>query len=173
MTRLEAQRTALVVIDLMERIVELPLEPRSGEEVVLASLGLATAFREAGAPVVLVRVERPGVDEQPPGSELVEGLEREGDLVIVKRTVGAFHGTGLDGELRARGIDTLVVAGIATNMGVESTARAASDHGYELHFAEDAMSALSGAEHEAAVTLTLPRFGTVAPAAELVKALWS
>ncbi|MGW3245645.1 isochorismatase family protein [Streptomyces sp. NPDC001070] len=173
MTRLDPQRTALVVIDLMDRIVELPLAPRSGEEVVLASLGLAAAFREAGSPVVLVRVERPGVDEQPPGSELVEGLEREGDILIVKRSVGAFHDTGLDGELRARGVGTLVLAGIATNMGVESTARAAADHGYGLYFAEDAMTALTEAEHEAAVTLGLPRFGNIAPAAELAKALWS
>ncbi|MFF3564917.1 isochorismatase family protein [Streptomyces sp. NPDC002574] len=173
MTRLDPQRTALVVIDLMDRIVGLPLAPHSGQEVVAASSALATAFRKAGAPVFLVRVERPGVDEQPPGSDLVAGLAEDGDTVVVKRTVGAFHRTGLDELLRGQGIDTLVLCGIATNMGVESTARAAADHDYELHFAEDAMAALTAEEHSAAVAQDLPRFGKVATAAGLAAALWN
>ena len=164
---LDPARSALVLVDLMDRIVALPLEPRKGTEVLSAAEELATAFRSAGAAVVLVRVERPGVAEQPPGSGLVAGLARDGDLEVVKRTIGGFQGTGLDGLLRDRGINTLVFGGIATNLGVESTARAAGDLGYDLVFVEDAMAALTAAEHDASVRLDFPRLGTVVTAAEV------
>ncbi|WP_328478079.1 isochorismatase family protein [Streptomyces sp. NBC_00377] len=160
-------RSALVLVDLMDRIVALPLEPHKGTEVLAAAEELAAAFRSAGALVVLVRVERPGVTDQPPGSGLVQGLLQEGDLEIVKRTIGAFQGTGLDDRLRERGVTTLVFGGIATNLGVESTARAAGDLGYDLVFVEDAMSALTAAEHEASVKLDFPRLGTVTRAADV------
>ncbi|MEV6949450.1 isochorismatase family protein [Streptomyces sp. NPDC051172] len=158
---LDPARSALVLVDLMDRIVALPLEPRKGTEVLSAAEELATVFRSAGATVVLVRVERPGVAEQPPGSGLVAGLARDGDLEVVKRTIGGFQGTGLDDLLRDRGVGTLVFGGIATNLGVESTARAAGDLGYDLVFVEDAMAALTAAEHDASVRLDFPRLGTV------------
>lgn len=167
MTEIDPQRTALVIVDLMERIVALPLAPRSGDEVAERSVELARAFRKAGAPVAVVRVERPGVVEQPPGSALLEGVAEPGDIEVVKGAVGAFHGTGLDARLRERGVRTLVLTGIATNLGVESTARAAADHGYELVFVEDAMSALTEAEHRASVTLDMPRLGTVVTGRDL------
>ncbi len=167
MTEIDPRRTALVLVDLMERVVALPLAPRPGDEVAEKAAELARAFRKAGAPVVVVRVERPGVAEQPPGSGLLPGVAEPGDIEVVKRTVGAFHGTGLDDRLRAHGVRTLVLAGIATNLGVESTARAAADHGYELVFVEDAMSALTAEEHRASVTLDMPRLGTVVTAARL------
>ncbi|MFC8195388.1 isochorismatase family protein [Streptomyces sp. NPDC060006] len=164
---LDPARTALVLVDLMDRIAGLPLEPRKGTEVVSVAAELAAAFREVGAPVVLVRVERPGVPEQPPGSGLVAGVGADGDIEIVKRTIGGFQGTGLDERLRERGITTVVFGGIATNLGVESTARAAGDLGYDLVFVEDAMSALTGPEHEASVKLDFPRLGTVVAASEV------
>ncbi|MGW7407732.1 isochorismatase family protein [Streptomyces sp. NPDC054833] len=158
---LDPARTALVLVDLMDRIVALPLEPRKGTEVLVAAQELADAFRSAGALVVLIRVERPAVAEQPPGSGLVAGLLRDGDLEIVKRTIGAFQGTDLDAGLRQRGITTLVFGGIATNLGVESTARAAHDLGYDLVFVESAMAAFTTPEHEASVRLDFPRLGAV------------
>lgn len=164
---LDPARSALVLVDLMDRIVALPLEPRKGTEVLVVSEELATAFRSAGAPVVLIRVERPGVAEQPSGSGLVAGLARDGDVEIVKRTIGGFQGTGLDDRLRELGVTTLVFGGIATNLGVESTARAAGDLGYDLVFVEDAMAAFTAAEHEASVRLDFPRLGSVVRAAEL------
>jgi nicotinamidase-related amidase len=164
---LDPARTALVLVDLMDRIVALPLAPRKGTEVLLTAQELADSFRAAGALVVLVRVERPGIAEQPSGSGLVQGLAREGDVEIVKRTIGAFQGTGLDDRLRERGVTTLVFAGIATNLGVESSARAAGDLGYDLVFVEDAMAALTGPEHEASVKLDFPRLGTVVRAADV------
>lgn len=153
--------SALILIDLMPRIVALPLAPYSGDEVLARCKELADAFRAAGRPVVLVRVDRPNVSEQPPGSGFAEGLVRPGDVQVVKRTVGAFQGTDLDERLRERGVDTLVFGGLVTTMGVESTARAASDLGYEVEFVADAMSAFAADEHELALTRTFPRFGKV------------
>ncbi|MFF3888539.1 isochorismatase family protein [Streptomyces sp. NPDC001914] len=164
---LDPARTALVLVDLMERIVALPLEPNKGTEVLATSEELAETFRKAGALVVLIRVERSGVAEQPPGSGLVPGLVAEGDLEIVKRTIGGFQGTGLDERLREHGVSTLVFGGIATNLGVESTARAAVDLGYDLVFVEDAMAAFTAAEHDASVRLDFPRLGTVVTAGEV------
>ncbi|CAG7619778.1 isochorismatase family protein [Actinacidiphila bryophytorum] len=164
---LDPARTALVTIDLMDRILALPLAPLPGPAVLAAALDLAAVFRKAGAPVVAVRAQRPGAAEQPAGSDLAEGVVQDGDLVVVKHTVGAFQDTGLHERLRELGVDTLVMAGVATNLGVESTARAAADLGYRLVFAEDAMSGLTAAEHRAAVSLDFPRFGTVVTAAEV------
>ncbi|MFI9827797.1 isochorismatase family protein [Streptomyces sp. NPDC051913] len=164
---LDPARSALVLVDLMDRIVALSLEPRKGAEVLTTAQELAGAFRAAGAHVALVRVERPGVSEQPPGSGLVAGLAAAGDIEVVKRTIGGFQGTGLDERLRERGVTTLVFGGIATNLGVESTARAAGDLGYDLVFVEDAMAALTAAEHDASVRLDFPRLGTVVRAAEV------
>ena len=164
---LDPERTALVLVDLMDRIVALPLEPYKGPEVLAVAEELAGVFRSAGALVVLIRVERPGIVEQPAGSGLADGLFREGDLEIVKRTIGGFQGTGLEERLRERGVDTLVFGGIATNLGVESTARAAGDLGHQLVFVEDAMSALTAAEHQASVKLDFPRLGLVVAAGEV------
>lgn len=164
---LDPARTALVLVDLMDRIVALPLEPRKGTELLAVAQELTASFRSAGALVVLVRVERPGAAEQPSGSGLVPGLLKEGDVEIVKRTIGGFQGTALDERLREHGVTTLVFGGIATNLGVESTARAAGDLGYDLVFVEDAMAAFTAAEHEASVKLDFPRLGSVVRAADV------
>ncbi|MDH6139537.1 nicotinamidase-related amidase [Kitasatospora sp. GP30] len=158
--------SALILVDLMPRLIALPLAPHSGDEVLTRCCELAESFRASGRPVVLVRVERPNVNEQPPGSDFADGLVQDGDVVVVKRTIGAFYGTGLDEQLRALGVDTVVLAGLVTTMGVESTARAAADHGYQLEFVADAMSGLAADEHEFAVQRTFPRFGEVRQAAD-------
>lgn len=145
----------------MPRIIALPLAPHTGDEVLARCRQLAAAFRAKDQPVVLVRVERPGVAEQPPGSELADGLAEPGDVVVVKRTIGAFHGTDLHARLQAAGATTVVLGGLVTTMGVESTARAASDHGYDLEFVHDAMSGLAADEHQFAVERIFPRFGAV------------
>ncbi len=151
----------------MPRLLSTDLQPRPGAAVLEAALALADGARKAGAPVVAIRVERPNVDQQPPGSELTAALAKVADAVVVKRSIGGFYGTELNEVLQGFGAAALVMAGIMTNLGVESTARAASDHGYELMFVEDAMSALTAAEHEASVNLNLPRFGAVVGSAEL------
>jgi nicotinamidase-related amidase len=156
-----AATRALVLVDLMPRMIDLALAPYSGELVLERCRRLAHAFRRAGDPVVLVRVERLGVTEQPHGSELATGLEQEGDVVLVKRSIGAFATTDLHAWLQARGVSTVVIGGIATTMGVESTARTAVDLGYLVEFVEDAMTGLAGDEHRWAIERVFPRLGTV------------
>src|SRR5690349_13772358 len=169
---LVAGRTALIAVDLMPRIVELDMGPHRGVDVVARTAELARALRTAGGTVVVVRVERPDVVEQPPGSGFVpEMAPRDGDIEVVKRTIGAFYDTGLAERLRERGVDTVIMAGLATTMGVESTARAAADHGFEVVFAADAMSGMTAAEHEHALAVTLPRFGDVRDTEQLLAQL--
>lgn len=153
----------------MPRLLDLPVTPHSGADVLDRSLHLAEAFRAAGRPVVLIRVDRPGVAGQPPGSGFAEGLVQPGDLTLIKSSIGAFATTDLDARLRDAGATTLVFGGLMTNLGVESTARVASDLDYDLEFVEDAMTALTAEEHEFAVRVTFPRFGKVTASADYLQ----
>jgi len=149
---------------------------------------LADAFRENDMPVFLVHVcpspdgkdaLRPMTDAStsfqtppPDWADIVPELgPKPGDFVITKHQWGAFYGTELDLEFRRRGIATIVLCGIATNLGVESTARFAYEYGYNQIFAEDAMSAISAEEHVLAVSKIFPRIGRVRTTAEIVAAL--
>lgn len=85
--------------------------------------------------------------------------------------MGAFYGTDLDLQLRRRGLKTIVLCGIATEFGVESTARDAYERGYEQVFAEDAMTGRSAESHANSVTHVFPRMGRVRSTAEIVAAL--
>ena len=169
MINLDAATTALVLIDLQKGIVSRAVAPHSGSDVLKTSIELAGRFRLAGATVVLVNVGfspdfkdtlRQPVDQPPaipPGGypagfmKLADGLAQSGDLRITKRQWGAFHGTELDLQLRRRGIQTIVLGGIATHAGVESTARQAWENGYAVVLAEDATSGISAEMHEFAI----------------------
>ena len=96
---------------------------------------------------------------------------KPGDLVITKHQWGAFYRTELELELRRRGLTTIVLCGIATNIGVESTARFAFEYGYHQVFVEDAMSALSAEEHMTTVTKIFPRIGLVRKTKEILAGL--
>ncbi|MGH3388913.1 MAG: isochorismatase family protein [Actinomadura sp.] len=169
---IDPQQTALVAIDLQIRTVGLQTAPRTGADVVRQTMRLTDAFRHKDGHVVIVQAWRPGEDQQPAGSELVsEMLPRPGDLLITKHTWGAFHETGLHAELRKRGVTTLVLTGIATNFGVESTARAAAELGYRLVLVEDAMAGLDADAHTFAITTIFPHLGTVCSTDELLAAL--
>jgi nicotinamidase-related amidase len=184
MISLDPKTTALVVIDLQIGIVATPMAPRSGAAVVDCAKILAAKFRAAGAAVIWVRVEfakdfadapRQQVDEpmrargalSADWSELVDGLAAPGDLMIVKRQWGAFYGTELDLQLRRRGIKTIVLGGVATNFGVESTARQAWEKGYELVIAEDACASRSAEMHDFAVNTVFPRLSRVTKSEEI------
>ena len=93
------------------------------------------------------------------------------DIVITKRQWGAFYGTELDLQLRRRGIDTIVLCGISTNVGVESTARDAFERGYQQVFVEDAMAAREADEHAHTVRTLFPRIGRVRSTEEVLAAL--
>ena len=166
MSKIDPATSALVLIDLQERIVALPTTPYSGEEVVANALRLRDAFHKAGAPVVIVKVSRP---DNPPGNELV--FEPGDDKIVTKYTIGGFAGTDLDEFLRGAGVRTVFFGGIATEFGVESTLRAASDHGYDTVAVSDAMTALSDISHENAITKIFPRLGTVVTTGEALAGL--
>jgi nicotinamidase-related amidase len=166
MTKIEAATSALVLVDLQERIVTLPTTPYTGEEVVANALRLRTAFREAGAPVVIVKVSRP---DNPPGNELV--FDAQDDKIVTKYTIGGFANTDLDEYLRGKGVRTAYFGGIATEFGVESTLRAAADHGYDTVAVSDAMTALADISHENAITKIFPRLGTVVTTDEVLAGL--
>lgn len=181
-------RTALVVIDLQAGVVARPVQPYTGAEVVTRTAELAEAFRSHGLPVVLVRVSFaadwgdlvPGRTEvAPSGGALPEGWDvivaqlagHPGDITVTKRNWGAFHGTGLDVQLRRRGVTQIVLTGIATSIGVESTARAAHEHGYHVTLATDAMSDLDPEAHRNSVERIFPRLGETGTTAEVLELL--
>lgn len=185
---LNGPTTALVLIDLQRGIVARPAAPHSSADVVQRAAKLAEAFRRHGSLVVLVRVVyaqdnadrlMPQADAAPPvaplppdfGEILPEIGPRPGDLVITKKQWGAFYGTELDLQLRRRGIHTIVLGGIATNFGVESTARDAWERNYELVFVEDAISALTAEAHQFAMTTIFPRLGRVRSSVEVLAAM--
>ena len=189
MENLDPATCALVVIDLQRGIAASQTAPRPAEQVVQNAAELARAQREGGGLVVLVRVTprpdgrdalHPASDVSPPQgttrppewAELVPELAgHPEDLVITKRQWGAFYGTELDLQLRRRGIRTILLCGISTCFGVESTARNAYERGYEQVFVEDAMAARSAAEHEHTMTRIFPRIGRVRSTAEVATAL--
>lgn len=158
----------------MPRIIALDTAPLSGREVLARCAALAKATRSVGGLVVNVRVERPGVEIQPEGSGFAPEVDPQpGDVEIVKGAVGAFGRSPLDRELQTRGIETLVLAGIATNFGVESTGRAADDLGYGTIYITDAMTGLHRDAHDFAVSYVFPRFGTLCTGTEYIAALSS
>lgn len=184
MPSLDPATTALVLIDLQNGIVGMDLAPRSGGEVVETAKALADRFRTAGTPVILVHVsfadglappqavDQPLPTTTPPAdwSELVEGVEQDGDIVVRKHHWGAFTGTDLDLILRRRGVKTIVLGGIATNFGVESTARSAWEHGYDVVLVEDACTSASAEAHAFAVKTIFPRISRVVQSGDVTLA---
>ena len=187
---LDCKRTALVLIDLQQGIAGMPVEPHSGKEVIANAVALADSFRKNGGLVVLVRVSSVGdgkdmlhpLSDTPafrPASARAEGWDKivpelgpkPGDLLITKHQWGAFYGTELDLQLRRRGIETIVIGGISTNIGVESTARDAFERGYQQIFVEDMMAGMSAEAHTFAVTTIFPRIGRVRQTNEVFAAL--
>ncbi|HXR39503.1 MAG TPA: hydrolase [Terracidiphilus sp.] len=186
---LDPRQTAIVVIDLQKGILGIPGAPHSMASVVANSVRLLNEARRAGARPVLVHVGgaadgadrlRPTADQAmrstgampPDWSELLPELDQQpGDIVILKRQWGAFYGTDLDLQLRRRGITTIVLCGVASEFGVESTARDAFERGYEQVFAEDAMAGVTAESHANAVTRIFPRLGRVRSTDEIVAAL--
>jgi nicotinamidase-related amidase len=181
MPSLDPKTTALVLIDLQNGIVGMDLAPREGSAVVETAKALADRFRQAGAPVILVHVSfadglsppqnvdaAMGSSNPPAGwSDFVEGVEKDGDVVVLKHHWGAFTGTDLDLILRRRGVRTIVLGGIATNFGVESTARSAWEHGYDIVLAEDACTSASAEAHAFAVKTIFPRISRVVQVADV------
>jgi nicotinamidase-related amidase len=105
-------------------------------------------------------------------ADFVPGLgPKENDIVIEKKQWGAFYGTGLELQLRRRKIDTIVLSGISTTYGVESTARFAYEFGFQQIFAEDAMASMSEESHNSTINFVFKRIGLVRKTAEILKSL--
>ena len=176
-------RTALIIIDLQKGIVSLPLvHPVS--DVVKNARALADAFRAHRLPVVLVNVagRAPGRTEQarhlgdlPAGwTELIPELNQQStDQTITKHTPGAFARTRLEERLRDRGVTQVVLAGISTSSGVESTARQAYELGFHVTLAIDAMTDASMDSHIHSLTKIFPRLGESGTTQEVLSLLES
>ncbi|UQO39072.1 hydrolase [Burkholderia cepacia] len=179
---------ALVAIDLQNGIVSLPVVPYSGAQVVAKTVELATAFRALKLPVIYVHTSyqpdggvalkvRTDASSAPPNldpewSAFAPALGvGPSDIVVTKHQWGAFTGTDLDVQLRRRGITDIVLTGIATNIGVESTARQAYENNYNVVVVSDAVSTSSTDAQTFALTQIFPKLGQVAATADVEAAL--
>jgi nicotinamidase-related amidase len=162
-------KAALVVIDLQKGIVSLPAVHPIGDVVKHAS-ALANAFRRRNLPVVLVNVDSgaPGRTERarrmtefPAGwTDLVPELNRQPqDHLVTKQTWGAFTNTDLEAHLKTLGVTQVVIAGVSTSAGVESTARHAYELGFNVALATDAMTDMNPDAHDNSITRIFPKLG--------------
>jgi nicotinamidase-related amidase len=170
---------ALVVIDLQKGLAGYPTAPHSVAEVVAKSARLARAFREKGLPVVLVNVTggapgrteqpRPAADRAADWAELMSELGAEdSDVRVTKRTWGAFPHTDLEAKLRDAGVTQIVLTGIATSIGVETTAREAYALGFNVTLPTDAITDLDADAHENSLRRIFPRLGETATTDEVI-----
>jgi nicotinamidase-related amidase len=180
---LDASQTAVVLIDLQRGIMGYPTAPHTTASVLGVAADLAGRFRGKGATIVYVRVDLANmiqlpVDQshhdpnvpppQPAASEIVPEAGRQpDDLLITKRHWDAFGGTELERVLRERGIRTIVLCGVATHIGVESTARSAASRGFEVVLVEDATTSISADAHQYSTTYVFPLLGRVRSAVQV------
>ena len=174
-------KTALVVIDLQKGLTAYPtIHPFA--DVVAHAATLAAEFRKHGLPVVLVNAAgaAPGRTEQPQRTpafaadwmELLPELDQQPqDILVTKTSWGAFATTDLESRLKAVGVTQIVLAGVATSAGVESTAREAHGFGFNVTLAIDAMTDMSAEMHANSVTRIFPRIGETGTTAEIVALL--
>jgi nicotinamidase-related amidase len=174
-------KSALLVVDLQKGIVGMPVAHPIAD-VVNNAAQLAEAFRKHGLPVVLINVDglAPGRAEQarritefPAGwTDLVPELNRQpSDHVVTKRTWGAFTDTDFDQYLKKAGVTQVVVCGVATTAGVESTARHAHELGFNVVLAVDAMTDMNADAHHNSITKIFPRMGETGTTQEIVDLL--
>jgi nicotinamidase-related amidase len=174
-------RPALVVIDLQKGILSMPVA-HPASEVVKQAASLAGAFRRRQLPVVLVNVTGapPGRTDAPQGNftpppewaVLTDELgTHPSDQLITKQRWGAFTGTSLHDYLQGQDVSQVVLAGIATSIGVESTARSAHEHGYHVVLATDAMTDIDPDAHHNSIEKIFPLLGETAPAGEILAML--
>ena len=173
-------KTALVVIDLQEGIKAFaPADAMAG--VTKNAAALLAAFRERNLPVCLVNVAggAPGRNEHPMRGEfpanfadlLPELNQQPSDHLVTKKTWGAFTNTDLEAWLKGQGVTQIVLCGVATSIGVESTARFAHEYGFNVTLATDAMTDMNPEAHANAIKLILPRLGETGTTADIIALL--
>jgi len=174
-------KTALVVIDLQKGILNFPTA-HPIKDVIGNTVALLKAFRRRELPVVLVnvggvppgRTDRGPMNFNPPPDflEYLPELEQQpSDIAVTKLNWGAFTGTSLDLHLRRRGVTGIVLTGVSTSIGVESTARWAYELGYNVTLAVDAMSDTRIESHAHSVEHVFPRLGETGTSQQIVEAL--
>ncbi|ARU48537.1 isochorismatase family protein [Sulfurospirillum diekertiae] len=181
------KHTALILIDLQEGIVHVPrIHPR--EELLAKVKDLIHAFRIASLPIVIVNVDPTNAPWTKSRKEnttqhasltlsadftkIVEEIHtKPEDILITKQTWNAFYNTPLQDALQKRNITGIVLAGIATSIGVEGTARAASELGYNISFAIDAMSDSILEAHQHSINTIFPRIGEIGDTDHIITAL--
>ncbi|MDE2609305.1 MAG: cysteine hydrolase, partial [Burkholderiales bacterium] len=120
------------------------------------------------------RTERPRLPEPlPPGwTDLIPELDRQpGDIVVTKRTWGAFASTDLERRLKALDVTQVVVTGVATGTGVEATARQAYEQGFNVTLAVDAMTDTRPEAHANSIANVFPRLGETGTAEQIIDLL--
>ncbi len=174
-------KPALLLVDLQKGLAGRPTaHPFDG--VVGNAAALAQSFRARKLPVVLINVDgsAPGRVERarahrafPAGwTEFLPELKRQpADHVLTKRTWGAFTGTDLEEYLRGSDVTQVVVAGVATSAGVESTARQAHELGFNVALAIDAMTDLDADAHHNSVARIFPKIGETGMTQQLIDLL--
>lgn len=173
--------TALIIIDLQKGIIAHPAAHPIGD-VVRNAADLAGAFRGRGLPVVLVNVAgtAPGrtTEALSPGprptdwADLIPELNQHThDHLVTKRTWGAFTNTDLGDYLQDTGATQVVIAGVSTSIGVESTARQAYELGFNVTLAVDAMTDRNAEAHANSITRIFPKLGDIAPTRSIVELL--
>ena len=174
-------KSALIVIDLQKGLAS-ALPAAIFDPVVERTAALGRAFRSRGLPVVLVTADgvAPGRTEHParrgalpPGfAEVLEALDPQpGDIRVAKRTWGVFASNDLEAQLKALGVTQVVVTGVATSIGVESTARQAYEAGFNVTLATDAMADVRPEAHERSIALVFPRLGETGATADILALL--
>jgi nicotinamidase-related amidase len=171
--------TALIVIDLQKGLIHGDfIHPIGG--IIDRTRALLDVFRQKSLPIVLVNVAgRPsGRTEQGPRSsisfsegwtDLLPQLDQQSsDIVVTKRSWGAFATIDLDAQLKARGVTQVVVTGVVTSGGVEATARQAYEQGFHVTFALDAMTDLREEAHEYSIRNVFPRVGETGSTQEII-----
>ena len=181
------KHTALVLIDLQNLVVKLPLA-HPVNEILSNSAKLVEAFRKAGQPIVLVNVnpggakwtasrkdaKQQGPQQVPPADwlDITPEIKTEPtDIFITKHTWGAFFETALHDELQKRSVTGIVLGGIATSIGVEGTARQASERAYNITFAQDAMTDMFADAHANSLKYIFPRIGEVDDTDKIIEML--
>jgi nicotinamidase-related amidase len=165
--KLDAVTTALILIDLRQEMVATQTDPYTAAAVLDKGAALAVAFRAKGAMIVNMRVDPKNYRERTAG----ESSTIPDDLMNVKRHWGVFPGTSLEQSLRGAGVQTVVIGGVATSAGVETTARNAAGLGFGVVIAEDACTDREGAAYVASFQRIFPRLGEVRKTAEVIGAL--
>ncbi len=176
------KQTALVLIDLQEAIVKQKLA-HPAEGVIAKASALLHAFHKAALPAVIVNVKPGGgwttsrKDAQQAGQPFTDEMiaitpqlkTHNNDIFITKHTWNAFFDTELHARLQERSITNIVLAGISTSIGVEGTARAAAELGYNVTFAADAMTDSVADAHERSIKYIFPRIGEVGTVDEIIE----